>query len=72
MTRLFLHLWNKSASFRIWPFGKKNPYLKYVPFHFLTLAITLHLARFRLGASFTFELHCSSPSTPSLLLFRFA
>jgi len=53
-------------------FGKKNPYLKYVLSHFLALAIELHLVRFRLGTSFTFELHCSLPSTPSLLLlFRF-
>jgi len=52
-------------------FGKKNPYLKYVSSHFLSLAIELHLVRFGLGASFILELHCSSPSTPSLLLFRF-
>jgi len=32
------------------------------------LAIELHLVRFGSGASFTFELHCSLPSTPSLLL----
>ena len=69
MTRLFLHFWNISATFRIW---QKHSYLKYVPSHFLTLAIELHSVRFRLGASFTFELHCSLPSTPSLLLlFRF-
>jgi len=36
--------------------------------HFLSLAIELYLIHFRLGASFTFELHCSLPSTPSLLL----
>jgi len=35
------------------------------------LAIELHLVRFRLGVSFTFELHCSLPSTPLLLLFHF-
>jgi len=53
-------------------FGKKNLYLKYVSPHFLTLAIELHLVRFEIGTSFTFELHCSLPSTPSLLfLFRF-
>ena len=51
---------------------QKNPYLKYVLFHFLTLAIALHLVRFGLGASYTFEQHCSSLSTPLLLLFRFA
>jgi len=46
--------------------------LKYVSSHFLALAIELHLVRFKLGACFTFELHCSLPSTPSLLLlFRF-
>ena len=52
---------------------KKNPYPKYVSFHFLTLAIELlYLVRFGLGASVTLELHCSLPSTPSLLLlFRF-
>jgi len=70
MTRLFLHFWNLAATFRIWSSGKKNPYLKYA--HFLILAIELHLVRFGLGASFTFELHCSLSSTPSLvLLFRF-
>jgi len=53
-------------------FGKKNPYLKCVSSHLLTLAIELHLVRIGLGASFTFELHCSLPSTPALLLlFRF-
>jgi len=36
-----------------------NLYLKYVLSHFLTLAIELHLVRFDLGASFTFELNCS-------------
>jgi len=71
-TRLFLHFWNLAATFRNWSSGKKNPYLKYVSSHFLILAIEWHLVRFRLGASFTFELHCSLPSTPSLLvLFRF-
>jgi len=40
-------------------FGKKKPYLKYVPFHFLTLALELYLVHFGLGASFTFELHCA-------------
>jgi len=57
MTRLFLHLWNLSATFRIWSSGKKNPYLKYLSYHSLTLAIELRLVRFGLGASFTFELH---------------
>jgi len=51
---------------------QKEPVSKYVSSHFLTLAIELHLVRFGLGASFTFELHCSLPSTlPLLLLFRF-
>jgi len=69
MIRLFLHFWNVSTTFRI---KQKEPYLKYVSFHFLALAIELHLVRFGTGASFTFELHCSLPSTPSLLLlFRF-
>jgi len=36
-------------------FRKKNLYLKHVSSHFLTLAIELHLVRFGLGASFTFE-----------------
>ena len=72
MTRLFLHFWNLAATFRIWSSGKKNPYLKYVSSYFLTLAIELYLVRFGSGASFTFELHCSLPSTTSLLLlFRF-
>jgi len=59
MTRLFFHFRNVSATapFRIWSSGKKNTYLKYVSSHFQTLAIELHLARFGLGASFTFELH---------------
>jgi len=72
MTRLFLCFWNLAATFRIWSSGKKNLYLKYVSTLFLILAIELHLVRFGPGASFTFELHCSLPSTPSLLfLFRF-
>jgi len=68
MTRLFLHYWNVSATFRIW---QKQCVSQYVSSHFLTLAIELHLVHFGLGASFTFELYCSLPSTPSLLLFRF-
>jgi len=39
MIRLFLHFWTVSATFRIWSFGKKNPFLKYVSCHFLTLTI---------------------------------
>jgi len=42
-----------AATFRIWSSGKKNPYLKFVPSHLLTLAIESHLVRFGLGASFT-------------------
>jgi len=68
MTHLVLHFFNLAATFRIWSSGKKNPHLKYVSSHFLILAIELHLVRFRSGPSFTFELHCSLPSTPSLLL----
>jgi len=68
MTCMFLHFWNLAAAFRIWSSAKKNPYLKYVLSHFLFLAIESHLVRFGSGASFTFELHCSLPSTPSLLL----
>jgi len=68
MIRLFLHFFNVAATFRIWSSGKKNHYLKYVSSHILTLAIELHLVRFGGGACFTFELHCSLPSTPSLLL----
>jgi len=68
MTRLFLHFWNFAATFRIWSSGKKNQRLKYVSSHCLILAIELHLVRFGSGASFTFELHCSLSSTPSLLL----
>jgi len=68
MTWLFLHFWNVAATFRIWSSGKKNPYLKNVSSHFLTVAVALHLVRFGLGTSFTFELHCSLPSTPLLLL----
>jgi len=72
MTRLLLHFWHLATTFRIWSSGKKNPYLKYVPSHFLILTIELRLVRLRSGASFTFELHCSLPFTPSLLLlFRF-
>jgi len=33
-------------------FGKKNPYLKDVSSHFLSLAIESHLVRFGLGASY--------------------
>ena len=62
MARLFLHFWDVAATFRIWSSGKMNPYLKYVLPHFLSLAVELHLVRFGLGASFTFELHCSLPS----------
>jgi len=53
MTRLFLHFWNVAATFRIWSSGKKNPYLRYVSSHFLTLAIELHLVRFGFGASYS-------------------
>jgi len=52
--------------------GEKNTYLKYVSSHFLPLTIELHLVRSGLGTSFTFELHCSLPSTPSLLFLYFA
>jgi len=72
MTRLFLHFWNLAAAFRIWSSGKKNPYLKYASSQCLILTIELHLVRFESGAFFTFELHCSLPSTPLLLLFRCA
>ena len=41
-------------TFRIWSSGKKNPYVKYVSSHFLTLSIELHLVCFGLGASFAF------------------
>jgi len=68
MTRLFLHFWNVAAAFRIGTSGNKNPYLKYVLSHFLSLTIELHLVRFRLNASFTFELHCSLASTPLLIV----
>ena len=72
MMRLFLHFWNIVATFTIWSSGKNNSYLKYVSSHLLTLAIELHLVLFGLGASFTFELHCSLPPPPLLLaLFRF-
>jgi len=57
MTRLFLHCWDVAATFRIWSSGKMNSYLKYVSSHFLSLPIELHLVRFGLGTSFTFELH---------------
>jgi len=49
-------------------FGKKNTHLKYVSSNFITLAIELHLVRFELGASCTFELHCALPSTSLWLL----
>jgi len=58
MTRMFLHIWNVSATFTIWSSGKKNPYLKYFSSHFLTLAIELHMVHFGLGAFFTAELFC--------------
>jgi len=41
MTRLFLHLLNVAAAFKIWSFGKKDSYLKYESTHFLILAIDL-------------------------------
>jgi len=69
MTRLFLHFWNVSAIYS--KFRKKNPYLKCVSSHFLTLTVELHSVRCGLDASFMLELHCSLPPTPSLLLFRF-
>ena len=68
MTRLFLHFWNVSATFKI---SQKEPVSQMCVVPFSNLAVELHLVRFGLGASFTFELHCSLPSTPSLLLFRF-
>jgi len=69
MTRLFLHFFNVSSTFRFW---ENNPYLKYVSSDFLILAIELHLVTFGLGASFTVELDSSLPSIPShLLLYRF-
>jgi len=72
MTRLFLHFLSVAVTFRMWSSDKKNPYLKYMSSHFLTLAIESHLVRFGSGAPFSYELHCSLPSTPSLLLlFRF-
>jgi len=52
-------------------FDKKNPYLKCMCRPISTLAIELHLVRFGLSTFFTFKLHCSLPSTPSLLLFHF-
>jgi len=69
MTRLFLHFWNVAATFSKGSSSKKNAYLKYLSSHFL---IELHLVRFGLGTSFTFELDSSLPSVTSLLLlFRF-
>ena len=59
MTQLFLHFCNVAATFRICTFGKKNPHLKYVSSHFLTLAIEQHLVCFGLGVFLTFGLHCS-------------
>ena len=71
MTQLFLLLLNVVATFRIWSSGIKDPYLKYVSSHFLTLAIELHFVRFR-SIFCTFELYCSLLSTPLLLsLFYF-
>jgi len=69
MTRLFLHFWNVAAIHsELGHPEKRTRYLKCVSSHILTLAIELHLVRFGLGASFTFEQHCLLPSTPSLLL----
>jgi len=46
--------------------------VKYMSSHFLTLTVEVLLVRCGLDTSFTFELRCSLPSTPSLLLlFRF-
>ena len=63
MNRLFLHFWNVSATFRIWSSGRKNPYLKYVSLHFLTLEIALHLVRIGLHTSL---LHLNN--TPTLVI----
>jgi len=65
MTRLFLHFWNVSATFRIW---QKEPASQICVVPFSTLANESHLVHFGLATSFTFEMHCSLPSTPSLLL----
>jgi len=53
MTRLFLHFRKISATFRIW---QKEPVSQICVVPFLPLAMELHLVRFGLGASFTFEL----------------
>jgi len=52
MTQLFLHFWNVPATFKI---TEKNPYLKWVSSHFLTLTVEVHLVRCGLDASFTFS-----------------
>ena len=53
MTRLFLHFWNVSDTFRIW---QKEPVSQICVAHFLTFAIELRLVSFGLGSYFTFEL----------------
>jgi len=50
---------------------EKEPVSEICVVPFSNLAIELDLIRLGLGATFTFELHCSLLSTLSLLLFRF-
>ena len=71
MTWLFLHFSNEAATFRISTSSKKNPYLKYCCRIFLLWQLNYVWSALE-EALLTFEQHCSSPSTPSLLLlFRF-
>jgi len=57
-----------SCCVQNWVIQQKEPVSQIciVSSHFLTLAIELHLARFRLGASFAFELHCSLLGQPKV------
>jgi len=71
MTWLILHFSNVAATFRIWSSSKKNPYLKYCCCNVLLWQLNYVWSALE-EALLTFEQHCSSPSTHSLLLlFRF-
>jgi len=50
-----MHFWNVSAAFRI---SQKGSLSQIRVVTFSNFGSDLHLVRFGLGASFTFELHC--------------
>jgi len=70
-TRYFLAILECSCCIQNLVIRQKEPVPEICFAHFLTLSIELHLIRFGLGASFTFQLHCSLPRCSLLLLFRF-